>query len=117
MAQSKLFMVIESFGTGAVGDVYRRFRDKGRKLPDGLRNISSWVDVEFRRCFQLMEVADESALHAWTTHWSDLVDFEIVPVHCGRGTPVLAAALESSTTRRAPAPARRRASGKADNAA
>lgn len=80
MAESKVFMVIEHFRPGRAPDVYRRFRDRGRMAPEGVRYISSWVDLEFRRCFQVMEAADEAMLREWTNNWSDLVDFEIVQV-------------------------------------
>lgn len=75
-----LFMVIEHFRPGKAPDVYRRFRDRGRMAPDGVRYIVSWIDIEFRRCFQVMEAEDEAMLKAWTDNWKDLVDFEIVPV-------------------------------------
>jgi len=75
-----MFMVIEHFHRGKVQDVYRRFRDRGRMAPDGVRYVGSWVDLEFRRCFQVMEADDEAMLKAWTNNWDDLVDFEIVPV-------------------------------------
>ncbi|MGH2570054.1 MAG: DUF3303 domain-containing protein [bacterium] len=73
-------MVIERFRPGCVPEVYRRFRERGRMAPDGVQYISSWVDLEFRRCFQVMEAPDEAMLKEWTDHWSDLVEFEIVPV-------------------------------------
>lgn len=75
-----LFMVIEHFRPGKAPDVYRRFHDHGRLAPDGVRYVASWVDVDFRRCFQVMEAEDEGALTEWTDNWKDLVDFEIVPV-------------------------------------
>ena len=75
-----LFMVIEHFRPGRAPDVYRRFRDRGRLAPEGLRYVSSWVDMEFTRCFQVMEAESEALLGEWTANWSDLVDFEIVPV-------------------------------------
>jgi hypothetical protein len=75
-----LFMVIEHFRPGRAPDVYRRFRDRGRMAPDGLRYISSWVDLDFERCFQVMEADDAALLTEWTAQWNDLVDFEIVPV-------------------------------------
>lgn len=75
-----LFMVIEHFPQGKVREVYRRFRDRGRLAPEGLRYISSWVDLEFRRCFQVMEAPNETLVKEWTQNWDDLVDFEIVPV-------------------------------------
>ncbi len=76
-----LFMVIEHYGPGMAVEVYRRFRDRGRLAPDGVRYISSWVDLEFRRCFQVMEAKSEAKLKEWTANWDDLVNFEIIPVH------------------------------------
>ena len=75
-----LFMVIERFLEGRAADVYRRFRERGRMAPEGVRYVNSWVDLKFDRCFQVMEADDESLLRQWTTNWNDLVDFEIVPV-------------------------------------
>jgi hypothetical protein len=75
-----LFMVIERFKSGRAPDVYRRFRDYGRLAPDDVRYITSWVDLEFRRAFQVMDAASEERLRQWTARWEDLVDFEIVPV-------------------------------------
>ncbi len=80
MAEAKLFMVIEHFRSGRAPEVYRRFQDRGRMAPEGVRFISSWVDLEFRRCFQVMEAANEDMLKEWTKKWSDLVEFEIVQV-------------------------------------
>lgn len=75
-----LWMVVEHFRKGRAPDVYRRFRDRGRLAPEGLTYVASWVDLEFRRCFQVMEAPDESLLRAWIANWEDLVDFEVVPV-------------------------------------
>lgn len=75
-----LYMVVERFkDAGAVG-VYRRAKEQGRMLPDGLEYVSSWIDVDFTVCFQLMKTDDENLLEQWTSKWSDLVDFEIIPV-------------------------------------
>jgi hypothetical protein len=75
-----LFMVIEHFRPGQAPNVYRRFRAHGRMAPDSLRYIDSWVDLEFRRCFQIMEAESEEHVRAWTVNWEDLIDFEIIPV-------------------------------------
>jgi len=75
-----LFMVIERFKPGRAAEVYRRFRDHGRMAPDDVTYVSSWVDFEFNRCFQVMEADTEARLQEWTKHWDDLADFEIVPV-------------------------------------
>ena len=75
-----LFMVIEHFHPGQAPAVYRRFRERGRMAPEGVRYISSWVDLDFRRCFQVMEAPSEVLLKEWTDNWDDLLDFVIVPV-------------------------------------
>jgi hypothetical protein len=74
------YMIIESFRDGDAVAVYRRFRDRGRMAPDGLRYVSSWVSQDFRRCYQVMECDDPALLDAWMAHWRDLVDFEVIPV-------------------------------------
>ena len=75
-----LYMVIENFKPGAAPEIYRRVRDKGRSLPDGLNYVSSWVDFDYARCFQLMETDDEQLFDLWIAHWNDVTDFEVVPV-------------------------------------
>lgn len=75
-----LFMVIERFRPGQAAAVYRRFRDRGRMAPEGVRYISSWVDLGFERSFQVMEADDQELLQQWMANWSDLIDFEVIPV-------------------------------------
>jgi len=75
-----LYMVIERFRDPGGIAIYRRFRDRGRMLPAGLTYVDSWVDVDFTRCYQLMECDDAGYFDAWTAEWQDLIEFEIVPV-------------------------------------
>lgn len=75
-----LYMVIERFKEGAAPDIYRRARDRGRMMPEGLEYVSGWVDLDFKTCYQLMQTDDASLFADWTKAWEDLVDFEIVPV-------------------------------------
>jgi hypothetical protein len=75
-----LYMILERFKTKGAIDVYRRARDQGRLMPDGLEYVSSWVDLDFTRCFQLMKTEDKELLDQWIHCWKDLVDFEIIPV-------------------------------------
>ena len=72
-----LYMVIENFKNGDAAPVYRRFRDRGRLAPEGLSYISSWVNDQLDRCYQLMETEDRALLDRWIANWSDLVDFEV----------------------------------------
>ncbi len=76
-----LYMVIESFKSAeAAAEVYKRFAERGRMLPDGLNYLDSWVEENLHRCFQLMETDDPQLFDDWISHWSDLVDFEVIPV-------------------------------------
>ncbi len=76
-----LFMVIETFRDSDMLPIYQRVRDKGRSLPDGLKYIDSWVEPNFRRCFQLMECDDLRLFQAWSLQWRGMgVTLEIVPV-------------------------------------
>jgi hypothetical protein len=43
--------------------------------------VDSWVDERrLDRCFQLMETEDPVVFGEWIAKWSDLVEFEVVPV-------------------------------------
>lgn len=75
-----LYMVVERFKPGAAPRIYRRARERGRQLPSGLEYVDSWVDFDFARCFQLMRTGDPSLFEQWIAVWSDLVDFEVIPV-------------------------------------
>ena len=73
-------MVVERFTAGRAA----RLRAGGSAGPaaaaDGLVFVDSWVDERLDRCFQLMETDDPSLFDAWIAAWSDLAEFEVVPV-------------------------------------
>jgi hypothetical protein len=75
-----LYMVVEHFRDQDPRPVYRRFRERGRLAPDGVRYISSWVNDEITHCFQLMETNERCLLDEWMANWSDIVEFEVHPV-------------------------------------
>jgi hypothetical protein len=75
-----LYMVIEHFRNRDALPVYRRFRERGRLAPDGLKYISSWVTDDLATCYQVMETDDRSLLDQWIASWSDLVAFDVIPV-------------------------------------
>ena len=81
-----LFMVVETFRNQDAKSAYRRFRDKGRMMPDGLGFVGSWTTADLSRCFQLMETDDVTLLQRWVAEWADLVEFEVVPVAQGKDT-------------------------------
>jgi hypothetical protein len=88
-----LFMVVEKFRNQDAKIIYRRLRDKGRMMPEGLTFVSSFVSADVSRCFQLMECDDVTKFQRWVAEWSDLMECEIVPVVAGKDT---AAALASA---------------------
>jgi hypothetical protein len=75
-----LYMVVERFKNRDAKAIYTRLNEKGRMMPAGLSYVGSWIDMDFDRCFQVMECDDEKLLHEWASHWRDLMDFEFVPV-------------------------------------
>jgi len=76
-----LFMVIEHFRDNDMVPVYKKLRDSGRMLPNGLKYVNSWIEPNFAQCFQLMECDDLRAFQEWALQWRGLgATFEIVPV-------------------------------------
>jgi hypothetical protein len=76
-----LFMVIERFQDNDMLPIYRRVREEGRSLPEGLTYVNSWIEPNFSRCFQLMECSDLRLLQEWILQWRGYgVTFEIIPV-------------------------------------
>jgi uncharacterized protein DUF3303 len=75
-----LFMIVERFRGGDPAPVYRRFAERGRLAPEGLRYVSSWVDERLTTCYQVMETDDPALLERWMEAWRDIVEFEVIPV-------------------------------------
>ncbi|MBZ5619787.1 MAG: DUF3303 domain-containing protein [Acidobacteriia bacterium] len=75
-----LFMVIERFKHGDSKAIGERFQKSGRMLPEGVAYHASWLDPAGTLCYQLMEASHQELLDPWVSRWTDLMDFEIVPV-------------------------------------
>jgi len=74
-------MVVERFKDNDMIPIYRQLRDGGRRMPEGLKYIDSWIEPNFARCFQLMECNDLRLLQEWVLAWRGVgATFEIVPV-------------------------------------
>jgi hypothetical protein len=93
-----LFMAIERFRNRDAKAIYVRFKKKGRMMPEGLEYVGSWIETNFDRCFQVMKCDDERLLHEWANRWSDLMEFEFVPVQTSEVARALA--LEGEGTAR-----------------
>ena len=74
------YIIIEKFHPGKVKELYQRFAEKGRLMPEGVNYINSWIDEHVKTCYQVMNSDSLEKLHAWINNWEDLADFEIIPV-------------------------------------
>ena len=75
-----VYMIIEKFHPNKIKEIYSRFDEKGRMMPEGLVYINSWVDETFETCYQVMETDVESKLYEWIENWKDLTDFQVIIV-------------------------------------
>lgn len=73
-------MVIEKFIPGRVKDLYQRYAETGRMLPEGVKYINSWISKDVTVCYQLMEADSLDSLNLWIANWDDLADFEVIPI-------------------------------------
>jgi len=74
------YMVIEHFKPDSVARIHARFKEDGRMLPPGVTFLASWVEPSGARCYQVMEAPSSGLLETWMARWTDLIDFEVVPV-------------------------------------
>ena len=72
------YMVIERLKDAR--RIYQRLGEKGRMMPEGLEYVSSWIDYDLKTCWQVMKTDDPNLFTRWTENWSDLMEFQIVPV-------------------------------------
>jgi hypothetical protein len=74
------YMIIERFHAGKVKDIYKRFEEKGRMLPEGVSYINSWINEPINICYQVLETDSSEKIDQWIGYWNDFADFEVVPV-------------------------------------
>ena len=71
-------MVIEKYKNKEA--VYKRFREKGRMMPEGVSYVNSWVSEDGNTCYQINEAQNEELLYEWSSNWNDVTDFAFIPV-------------------------------------
>ncbi|MFG1347734.1 DUF3303 family protein [Xanthobacter autotrophicus DSM 431] len=77
------FMIITGFRNQDGAAVYRRMREDGRLIPEGMTFKSSWATADLTRSFQVFECEDVTLIQRWVARWADLCSFEVVPVVTG----------------------------------
>jgi hypothetical protein len=75
-----LYMVVEQFKNKNPLPVYKRYRAKGRMMPEGVEYVASWVEEDMGRCYQVMRAESRKLLDQWLSNWRDIVDFEVYGV-------------------------------------
>ena len=75
-----LYMIIETYHPNKTKQLYKRFEEKGRQLPEGVHYINSWINEDVTICYQVMESDEEEKIYNWIQHWIDLADFKVIPV-------------------------------------
>jgi len=75
-----LFMTIFTYQPEKRNEVIKRRLEKGSLVPQGMQVIGEWSDVGGGRVFRLVRVESSIAAVAATGAWSDLGQYEIVPV-------------------------------------
>jgi hypothetical protein len=59
------YMIIEKFKKGKLKDVYQRFAERGRLMPQELTFVNSWTTEDLSTCYQVMETDNFHALGEW----------------------------------------------------
>ncbi len=75
-----LFMTIFTYKPEKRNEVIKRRLEKGPLVPDGMKVIGEWSDIGGGRVFRLVQVESPAAAISATGAWSDLGQYEIVPV-------------------------------------
>lgn len=76
-----LFMISYSFPPDARNEAQDRFRKTGGLPGDGVKMHGRWHCVGGNNGFLLAETSDSVALGKWMQEWSDLLDFDVMPVN------------------------------------
>jgi len=75
-----LFMAIVTWKPEHKIEIVKRSQEKGPMRPEGIKIINEWVDVSGGKSFALFEANNSNDILSWVTVWSDIMEFEILPV-------------------------------------
>jgi hypothetical protein len=75
-----LFMNVYTIEPAQRNEVLKMLLEKGLTIPEGFKVIGEWTSLAANRGFMLFETDDPKTLLAAKFAWTDLMNFEIVPV-------------------------------------
>lgn len=75
-----LFMITYAFGPEQRDEAQSRFKSTGGGPPAGAKMLGRWHNVAGLQGFVLAESTDAVAIGKWMQEWTDLLDFEVIPV-------------------------------------
>jgi hypothetical protein len=75
-----LYMIIEHFHPGKAKEIYSNLDKTGRKIPDGVHYINSWIDENLTICYQVMESDSDEKIQEWVNMNKGPVDYEVIKV-------------------------------------
>jgi len=73
-------MIIERFHPGKAKEIYQELGKTGRKIPEGVLYINSWVDEDLTTCYQVMESESDEKMQEWVNMNKGPVDYEVIKV-------------------------------------
>jgi hypothetical protein len=73
-------MIIEHFHPGKVKEIYLNLDKTGRKIPEGVHYINSWIDENLTICYQIMESNSDEKIQEWVNMNKGPVDYEVIKV-------------------------------------
>ena len=75
-----LYMTIATWKTDKRDAIIKRLLEKGRMRPKGQKVIGEWNACGGGRMFSVTEGVDDASMMQVVLAWSDLMEFEIIPV-------------------------------------
>jgi hypothetical protein len=75
------FMIIYTFNPGVRKAAQDRFKSTGGLPGPGATMVGRWHAVGGNRGFVLCESNDSVAIGKWMQDWTDLLEFEVIPVN------------------------------------
>ncbi|WP_028980838.1 DUF3303 domain-containing protein [Sporocytophaga myxococcoides] len=75
-----LYMIIERFHPGKAKEIYQELDKAGRKIPEGVHYINSWIDEDLTTCYQVMESDSDEKMQEWVNMNKGPVDYEVIKV-------------------------------------